>query len=278
MPARTTRRQDPFPPDISRLLTRFAAELAETIDLVGLYVYGSLMTGDFSPARSDIDVVAVTKSELDKAALDRVRRLHDRLTQLDRPDHGGRSDSGGAAQKLHCLYVPAGLLGDPDHLHPYWYGDRLTQWQLKVITQAELAAHGRALRGEWPVPGLPSVAVTDLQAAIRAELCGYWRRMAARRGVWLRDTWVDLGLITLPRAAAVLDTGELITKGEAIGELGQFSVPAALVAQIHRRRAGEQVRLNWLQRSIRAGRVRRIMSTSLRRLTSADGSANTSGH
>jgi hypothetical protein len=127
-----------FPPDVSVHLDRFTDFLVEAVDLHGLYVYGSLTTGDFSPACSDIDVVAVTDRELEKAELGRLTSLH-----LD------LASAGGAAGRLNCLYVPADLLGDADHLHHYWFEDHFTQWQLKVMTQAELATAGHALYGEW---------------------------------------------------------------------------------------------------------------------------------
>ena len=115
--------------------------------------------------------------------------------------------AGGPARRLHCLYVPDGMLTDPAVLHPYWFGDRFTQWQLKVITRAELAASGLPLFGDARPAGLRPVATEDLQAAVHAEISGYWRRLASRRRPWLRDSWVDFGLITLPRAAAALHPG-----------------------------------------------------------------------
>ena len=48
-----------LPPDVDRLLTALRGRLVARGGLVGLYLYGSLTTGDFSPARSDIDVIAM---------------------------------------------------------------------------------------------------------------------------------------------------------------------------------------------------------------------------
>ena len=101
-----------LPADIARLLARLRDALVARGGLAGIYLYGSLATGDFSPARSDIDLVVMVNGELDPAAADPVR------------------------------------------LHPYWYGDRITQWQLKVLTRAELAAAGMAPHGPRPPPVL----------------------------------------------------------------------------------------------------------------------------
>jgi len=43
-----------FPPDVAGLLGRLRDRLAARDDVVGVYVYGSLVTGDYSPAASDI--------------------------------------------------------------------------------------------------------------------------------------------------------------------------------------------------------------------------------
>lgn len=245
-----------LPADVARLLGLLRAELTTRGGLAGIYLYGSLTTGDFSPARSDIDVVVMVERDLDQASIAELRQLHTSLASSDDP-----------AGRLHCLYVAAATAADPDRLCPYWYGDRMTRWQLKVITRAELAWAGVALYGPWPPPALPPVSAAEVRAAVRAEIGGYWRRMAGRRRYWLHDSWVDLGLTALPRSAAVLTSGELITKTEAINRLAGFGVPVDLAAEIRRRRAGQVVPLTARQRIRRARLVRRIMTGGVRRLS-----------
>jgi len=45
-------------------------------NLVGLYLYGSLVTGDFDPDRSDLDLLAVISSELDQNELAALGAMH----------------------------------------------------------------------------------------------------------------------------------------------------------------------------------------------------------
>ena len=248
-----------LPADVLLLLERLREELAGRGGVAGIYLYGSLTTGDFSPARSDIDVVVMVERELDQAAIDELGQLHTAL-----------ADSADATGRLHCLYVTAETASDPDLLCPYWYGDRMTRWQLKVLTRAELASAGMALHGPWPPPGWAPVSTPEIQAAVRAEISGYWRRMARQRRCWLRDSWVDLGLTALPRSAAVLSTGELITKTEAISRLAEFGVSAELAAEIRRRRDGHAAALSVWQRVRRAHRTRQIMRRGVIRLSKLD--------
>lgn len=246
----------PLPADVAVHLDRFRDRLLELVDLSGLYLYGSLTTGDFSPASSDIDLVAVPARQPSKAEFERIESLHLDLAR-----------AGGAFARLNCLYVPAGTLADPEQLHTYWYGDQFTEWQLKLMTMAELAHAGQALHGRWPPPGLREVTTAELRAHVRERLQTYWQQQADRPGIWLQDRWVDFGLVTLPRSAAVLHDGELITKSEAIDRLADFGVPAWLSDEIRRRRAGADGPVTEQQRVARASLARQIMADGISELT-----------
>jgi hypothetical protein len=213
------------------------------------------VTGDYSPAASDIDVVTLMRREPDQAVTRELTELHTAL-----------ASTGGPVGQLHCLYVAAGAVSDPERLCTYWFGDRMTQWQLKLLTRAELAS-AVALHGPWPPPGVEPVPLADLQAAVRAEVTGYWRRISRQRRLWLQDTWIDHALVVLPRAGAVLTTGDLITKGEAIGRLAAFGVPSSLAEEIRHRRDGRPVGVSPPGRLVRAVRARRVMQAGVARLS-----------
>jgi predicted nucleotidyltransferase len=242
--------------DMSQHLDRLRDGLLAVTELRGLYLYGSLTTGDFSPASSDIDVLAVTEQKPDGAVLDRLRTLH-----LD------LASGGGAYARLNCLYVPDGMLADSERLQTYWYVDRFTEWQVKVMTVAELRHSGHALHGPWPPPGLPDVSPGELREHVREQLASYWRPLTYRPRIWLQDKWVDFALVTLARTGALMRDGDLITKSQAISELAGFGVPPWLAEQIRRRRAGELVHVTASQRLVRAVQARHIMAAGIRDLT-----------
>lgn len=248
-----------FPPEVAGLLGRLRDRLAQREDVVGVYVYGSLVTGDYSPAASDIDVVVLVRREPGKAMTRELTELHTALARTGGPDP--------LAGQLHCLYVAADAASDPERLCTYWFGDRMTQWQMKLLTQAELTSAGIALYGPWPPPGIKPVPVADIQAAVHKEITGYWRRMSRRRRCWLQDSWVDHGLVVLPRAEAVLTTGDLITKSEAISRLAGLGVPDWLAQEIRRRRDGHPVTVSKPGRLVRALLARRIMRDGIARLS-----------
>ena len=61
------------PADVALLLRRLTDDLVARGGVAGIYLYGSLTTGDFSPARSDIDVVVMLEREPDQAAITELR-------------------------------------------------------------------------------------------------------------------------------------------------------------------------------------------------------------
>ena len=65
-------------PDINRLLESLLSRMRHIFRerLVGLYLYGSLTTGDFDPESSDIDLLAATSSDVSAAEFDALRAMH----------------------------------------------------------------------------------------------------------------------------------------------------------------------------------------------------------
>ena len=64
---------------LSELLTRQQTILGQK--LIGLYLYGSLVWGDFDQDTSDMDMLAATASDVDDAELEQLRHMHDEFAQ-----------------------------------------------------------------------------------------------------------------------------------------------------------------------------------------------------
>jgi len=80
----------PTPTEVlEALTTEIRAALGE--DLVGLYVYGSYVSGGFDPVASDLDLVAVLASEVGDGHVARLGSLHDDFVR-DHPDWNNRID------------------------------------------------------------------------------------------------------------------------------------------------------------------------------------------
>ncbi|MER6050688.1 hypothetical protein ABT168_25130 [Streptomyces sp. NPDC001793] len=91
------------------------------------------------------------------------------------------------------------------------------------------------LYGDGPAALVPPVTDARLTAFALADLRGLWQPALARPEYWLRDAWVDLGLLTLARATVTLRDDTLVSKRRALAVLPGH--PAA-VAGPHGRGAG----------------------------------------
>ncbi|MDT7572727.1 MAG: hypothetical protein QOE05_2901 [Actinomycetota bacterium] len=241
-----------LPHDIALLLSRFASGLEPLDVLVGLYVGGSLASGDYHPGASDLDLAAIVSGTLDDLRQRELVSLHERLIR-EEP----------SAAKLHCVYVPVGEIEDLGAEHLYWAMGELYRHAFTGIARAELLRGGIVLAGPPPAALIPDITDEALKEAARCELSGYWSRTVAKPDVWLQDVFVDQGLTALARVEATLTEGRLITKTEALTRLGRFGVPDELVDEIGRRRNGETVELTEQGRVDRADTARRVMAAGI---------------
>lgn len=208
-------------------MTSLAVRLAELGWVRDLLVAGSLSTGDHVPGVSDLDLVAVVDGPVD---LPRTARLVDVHLDLDRGPAAG--------DDLGCVYVDESRLLDVAAPHPTWTHGALAQRTLSGVTRAELVRHGFAVFGRAPTGMFPPMADSQVRAAARAELCGYWAWAVRRPHLWLDPVILDLGLTSMARGRYTLRTGQLLTKSAAIE---QADAPAWLIDQLRARRRGEHV-------------------------------------
>jgi Aminoglycoside adenylyltransferase, C-terminal domain/Nucleotidyltransferase domain len=116
--------------EIEALLGRLTDEIRRSSNdsLVGLYLYGSLVTGDFDKDRSDIDLLAVIDNDLDGDTFDRLDRMHARFVE----DHPAWED------RIEVAYVPA----------PALWNFRTRTDQIAVISPGE-PFHLKAAGKDW---------------------------------------------------------------------------------------------------------------------------------
>jgi hypothetical protein len=70
-------------PHINTLLDSLLSEMRRVLGdkLVGLYLYGSLVTGDFDDGSSDIDLLAATSTDIDDQEFDALHTMHDEFAE-----------------------------------------------------------------------------------------------------------------------------------------------------------------------------------------------------
>ena len=186
-------------------VAHFADRLGGLDWVSDLLVAGSLATGDYVPGVRDLDLVALPAGLVGPDRQEILAGLHRALDQ-------------GVTQGLDlgCVYVDAGRLADLGAMHPMWTHGSLVQRSLSGVARAELVRHGFAVLGRPPAAVLPEMTDDDVRRAARAELCGYWAMAAGRPLWWLNPVIADLGLTSMARGRHALETGQLLTKTQAI--------------------------------------------------------------
>jgi hypothetical protein len=207
------------------LLERFAADLGAAMPLLALWAHGSLALGDYQPGRSDLDLIAVLTAEVSAAQRAVLQRVHAALARDE-----------ALADKLHCSYVAQADLAEVARPAVTWAHGELMTRPVSPVTRRELLQGGLCLHGPAPAGLVPPVTDAELTDFIRGDLRDFWLPATGRPHLWLRDIWVDLGLLTLARASVTLQEGRLITKREALEVLAGLDAPADVVHDIYQRR------------------------------------------
>lgn len=214
----------PSSPDVVREVGRQLTALGWVSDLL---VGGSVASGDYLPAVSDIDLVAVVKGPMDAGRLDVLSSLH-----------RGLDSSVGLGLRVGCVYADEARVLDPQARHATWTHGSPVMRILSGVTRAELVRHGYAVFGRTPLEILPAMSDDEVRRAALAELTGYWAWAIRRPTLWLDTAFADLSLLSMARGRHTMATGELITKTQAVDLL---DAPAWLIDQIRRRRRCEDV-------------------------------------
>lgn len=232
------------------VLDAFRQAAREALDVEAVWAHGSLAMGDFRLGRSDFDLVAVVPTTLDPAQRVAVRRLHQEV--ISRYAVG---------RLVHCCYLARDHADDPAAGYPTWTQGELIDKPLTPVSRRELLQAGKVFEGPQPAEVIPPVTDDELATFIRDDLRNFWYPATAKRRLWLRTIWIDLGTITVARAAATLDDGRLITKSEALDRLPSMGAPQALVDDIRRRRYADPT-FGW-DRLNRANEARRFVRTTI---------------
>jgi predicted nucleotidyltransferase len=197
-------------PEIGALLDRLTEEIRRNSDdsLAGLYVYGSLVTGDFDKDRSDIDLLAVVDSDVEGDAFDRLDGMHARFVE----DYPAWED------RIEVAYVPAAALwnfrtqkgqiavispGEPFHLKVAGK-DWLINWYM-------VRRSGVTLYGPPPRTLIPEISQSEFVNAVR-EQSETWKEWVYRMRTPGAQSYA---VLTLCRALYTYTHGTQASKKQA---------------------------------------------------------------
>lgn len=191
---------------LSTLLPRLHAALGD--DLTGLYLYGSAVWGDFDPAVSDLDLLAITTAGIDGPTFDRLRIMHDQFA-ADFPAWENRIEvQYYAADALRHFKTRRSPMVGLSPGEPINRKDAGTDWQLNWYFVRE---DGRTLYGPDPRTIIPPISRAEFLAASRHD-AQYWRDWAAEPHGQRAQSYA---VLTLCRALYAAETAERASKPQA---------------------------------------------------------------
>lgn len=231
-------------PAVNALLLDLVGEVRAILgpELVGIYLYGSLSLGDFDPASSDVDFLAVTRDTLSSEVIAALGALHARLATSTLP----------YADKLEGWYFTRAALRrhDPDEPQqvtigadwPFGLGVPGAVW---VIERHIVLEYGLTVFGPPPRELIDPIAPEALRAATRTLLHDFWALQLGGPD-WLRTRdYQAFAILTMCRALHTLHTGKVASKPAAAVWAQQYLDPPwpALITQAltwrHDRREGD---------------------------------------
>ncbi len=176
---------------------------------VGLYLYGSLASGDFNLRRSDIDFVVVTTAVLPDEKIAALRALHADLK------------SGGLAwaDRLEGDYVPQAALrrADPNLLiYPHLGADghfEIEDHGMDVVIQHYLLReHGQVVVGPNPKSLIDPIEPDELRQAAAGILQSWWAPQLNDHTRLKSREYQAYAVLTMCRALYTMHFGAIASK------------------------------------------------------------------
>jgi hypothetical protein len=200
-------------PDVNAVLAMLldGAQAMLGDHFIGLYLYGSLASGDFNPQTRNIDFLGVTDTDLSGELVRNLEALHARLW-----------NSGLKwAAKLEGAYVPQYALRryDPDSApcptinEGRFYLDRQgSDW---IVRRYILREYGVAVCGPSLKPSIDPVTPDDLRRAVSGVLREWWQPMLDNPRFIRNREYEAYATLTMCRALVTLEYGDIVSKPAA---------------------------------------------------------------
>jgi predicted nucleotidyltransferase len=203
-------------PEVNEVLQLLLTNVKRILgdQFVGMYLYGSLSSGDFDPETSDIDFLVVTKDTLPSETISELEAMHQETwaTSLKR------------AGELEGSYVPKDLIRrhDPDgpacptvNEGKFFVDQRGSDW---IIQRHVVREMGVIVEGPDPKTLIDFVRPEELRGAVLGIFREWWFPMLEDSS-WLREhgsKYHAFAVITMCRALHALRHGTVVSKPKAI--------------------------------------------------------------
>lgn len=199
----------PLDPAIEQTLSAFRQGLQACLgqNLIAIYIAGSLLTGDFEPASSDLDFLVVTREPLGSREASDLAELHRKLAATN--SWGDRLEGGYAAQSR---LRPWGIESFIAAIEPGAELRAETPSDYTADNMVALRERSLALYGPPPEQIMPAVDRATLDTALREYLA---ELVAAPAATEPSPEQIASWVLNVARCLFGLEAGRPCTKSEA---------------------------------------------------------------
>ncbi len=192
---------------LHRLLVEAQNALGE--NFFGMYLYGSLASGDFDEHSSDVDFVVVTRGEISDETIPALRALHERIA----------ASNLNYASKLEGSYMPLAALrrynpNDPPRPQynegEFFLAPHNADW---IIQRYVLREHGVIVAGAPLKAYIGPVTPDELRGAVAGILNGWWAtEILAHPEQLKRAGYQPYAVLTMCRSLYCFEHGAIVSK------------------------------------------------------------------
>jgi hypothetical protein len=197
-------------PDIDLLLDELVRGICDVLgaQVAGVYLYGSLVTGDFDHVHSDIDLLTVTEGELSEAQFGGLDALHGAFVAAH-PAWYDRIEiaylSRRALQTFRTQASPIAIISPGE---PFHFKEAGKDW---LINWWVVRRQGVALVGPPPEEVIDPITDEEFQQAVREQV-GEWKSYLYEM---TRRKSLAYAVLTMCRALHAYVAGEQVCKQAA---------------------------------------------------------------
>lgn len=198
--------------DVNEILNLLLSNVQEVLqdEFIGMYLYGSLATGDFDFYSSDIDFAIVTQNALSGEVINRLEAMHKELWTSPIK----------WAAKLEGSYLPKSLIRRHDPSGPpcptvnegnFYIDHRGSDW---IIQRHVIREQGVILAGPDPKTLIDPVSSEDIREAVLGVLNEWWFPMLDNP-TWLVEHGSEYhayAIISMCRALHAIKHGTIVSK------------------------------------------------------------------
>lgn len=201
--------------DINLILDILLTKAKEILNdqFVGMYLYGSLASGDFSLETSDIDFLIVIKDVLPETMVADLETMHNRIWKI-KSKWASKLEGSYVHQELIRVHDPDGAPCPTVNEGKFFVDKRGSDW---IIQRHVIRECGVVLEGPGPKILIDFVSLDDIRNAVMDTLNDWWFSIL-EDPPWLKKRGTEYqayAVISMCRALHALEHGKIVSKPKA---------------------------------------------------------------